>query len=103
MVPENFRIEIEIVRLCVNSVKRLNRNLHQLLSTFHYFENSATNIVNNCTPSTRNSETLDAVNLIRSLESLAIDFHSLSNVYTLGMLGIDHCPRIFLEDEYWPR
>lgn len=76
----------------MNSIKRLNRNLYQLTSALHYFETSTVDIVNYCTPSTRNGKTLYTINFVSSLESITVDFNSLSNVSTFGMLGIDHHP-----------
>lgn len=84
----------------MNSVERLNWNLHKWFTFLHHFVSSITDSVNYCAPSTRNSKAFDDINLLTILESAAIDFHSLTNTCAHRMLGIDHCPRIFLEDEY---
>jgi hypothetical protein len=89
-------IEGEIVRLGVNCIQGLNRNLQHLFTLFHHLVNSATNVINYCTPFTRNNKTLNTVKFISSFESVTRNFHSLANVHTSGMFGIYDCPRIFL-------
>lgn len=84
----------------MNCIQGLYGNLHQRFALLHYLVKSTTDGVNHCAPSARNSKAFDAVNFISILESAAVDFHSLPNACTHRMLGINHCPRIFLEDEH---
>jgi hypothetical protein len=84
----------------MSSVERLNWNLHKWFTFLHHFIHSTTKNINYCAPLTMNSKAFYNSDLISIIESATVNFHSLTNVCTLRMLCVDHCPRIFLEDEY---
>jgi hypothetical protein len=100
MILKLFRIKVKIIKFWMSSVQRLNWNLHKRFTFLHHFIHSTTYNIKYCAPLTRNSKAFYNLDLIGILESATVNFHSLTNVCTLRMLGVDHCPRIFLEDEH---
>lgn len=84
----------------MGGIQGLDGDLHKLASGFHHFVNFFTRLINNGTPLPWNSKALDAINFVFSVKPSLGNLHILSDVGADGMLRINNCPRVILENKY---
>ena len=82
----------------MDSVERLNRNLH-IPSLLHHFEDFPTSSINDSTPLTRNSKALNEINQ----SFLGINLYGLSSIRRNRILSIGYRQSVALKDKDTPR
>ena len=81
-------------------IQRLDGDLHKLATRFHYLINFPFGLINNGAPLSWNPKAFYALNFILALEPTLSDLHSLPNICTYRMFGVNNSPRVMLKDEH---